>query len=310
MLTLHFVFLSCYTAEGLSTTAYLPFVPTPLTETAREDNLWEETQPIISFGKVNLIIPVYVLSYLQLAFSPVADTKTSLLLFHNTSNQTIAMILQKSKQASKQNISQRIYNSKVFGPRLRRNNGPASATSVNNWGRRQWEWLTELHSDSLPLAGRAIGAQGCSTKPHMKFSGRVFSGSSFWMLGKPILNKWELGTIQVLNEGTPGLHGKPCASLNSFYQKRQTLQEWQVLEQTQVANPTPNPKEAFRSIIDRACVLIARCLAQRSKCAQTGSQPAQMACKETWRELPFRRNRGEATRGTSHPPCAQANPFL
>lgn len=107
--------------------------------------------------------------------------------------------------------------------------------------------------------GRAIGAQGCSTKPHMKFSGRVFSGSSFWVLGKPILNKWELGTIQVLHEGTPGLHGKPCASLNSFYQKRQTLQEWQVLEQTQVANPTPNPKQVFRSITDRACVLTARC---------------------------------------------------
>lgn len=56
------------------------------------------------------------------------------------------MILQKSEQANKQNLSQRIYKSKVFGPGLRRNNGPASAASVSDCGSD-----SELQSDSRPL---------------------------------------------------------------------------------------------------------------------------------------------------------------
>lgn len=122
---------------------------------------------------------------------PSGRHKTFLLLFHNTSNQTITMILQKSKQTNKQNMSQSIYNSKVFGPRLRRNNGPASATSVNDWGRRQWEWLTELHSDSLPLEQGGPSVHRGALQNHIwnlvgEFSVGAVSGcwgNPFWING-------------------------------------------------------------------------------------------------------------------------------
>lgn len=40
--------------EDFSITAQLPFVPIPLTEIIRKDNLGEATHPIISFGKVHI----------------------------------------------------------------------------------------------------------------------------------------------------------------------------------------------------------------------------------------------------------------